>query len=183
MRFLNHDVSAGRNIKRWLWRDYHPEIILQEPPFNKYEDQSEIFTLIRKPDDRWWSGIKDMIYFMPWYTWWTNEKIMTQWPHFNRGTLRLHDVMQEVNPQHLIKCDDGLNDRVIKFAKKHGLLCFGNIPHEKALRHSKPDIKKLEDIGVRELKTWLRKNPNRQKQLDEYIEPDWQYWEKVEYQD
>ena len=27
MRFLNHDVSAGRNIKRWLWRDYSPEII------------------------------------------------------------------------------------------------------------------------------------------------------------
>jgi len=180
---LNHDVSGGRNIKRWLWRDYNPEIILQQPPFDKYEDQSEIFTLIRKPDDRWWSGIKDMFYFMPWYTWWTNEKIMTQWPHFNRGTLRLHDVMQEVNPQHLIKCDDGLNDRVIKFAQKHGLLCFGNIPHEKALRHSKPDIKKLEDTGVRQLRKWLRKNPDRQKQLDEYIEPDWQYWEKVEYQD
>ena len=49
MRFLNHDVSAGRNIKRWLWRDYHPEIILQEPPFDRYEDQSEIFTLIRNP--------------------------------------------------------------------------------------------------------------------------------------
>ena len=34
MRFLNHDVSAGRNIKRWLWRDYNPEIILQQPPFS-----------------------------------------------------------------------------------------------------------------------------------------------------
>ena len=29
----------------------------------------------------------------------------------------------------------------------------------------------------------LKKNPDRQKQLDEYLEPDWQYWEKVEYQD
>ncbi len=183
MRFLNHDVSAGRNIKRWLWRDYNPEIILQQPPFDKYEDQSEIFTLIRNPQDRWWSGIKDMFYFMPWYTWWTNEKIMEQWPHFTRSTFRLHDVMQEVKPQHLIKCDDGLNDRIIKFAKTHGLLCYGNIPHEKALRHEKPDIKKLEDKGVQELKAWLRKNPNYKKKLDEYLDPDWQYWEKVEYQE
>jgi|TARA_B100000085_G_scaffold181707_1_gene165953 hypothetical protein len=183
MRFLNHDVSAGRNIKRWLWRDYNPEIVLQVPPFDKYDDQSEIFTLIRQPDDRWWSGIKDMFYFMPYYTWWTNEEIMQQWPHFTRGTLRLHDVMEEVKPTHLIKCDDGLNDRIIQFAKTHGLLCYGNIPHEKALRHSKPDIKKLEDLGVKELKAWLRKNPNRQKQLEEYLDPDWQYWEQVEYQD
>ena len=183
MRFLNHDVSAGRNIKRWLWGDYSPEIILQQPPFNKYEDQSEIFTLIRKPDDRWWSGIKDMFYFMPWYTWWTNEQVMKQWPHFTRSTLRLHDVMEEVKPQHLIKCDDGLNDRMIKFAKEHGLLCYGNLPYEKALRHTKQDIKKLEDTGVRELKAWLRKNPDRQKQLDDYLEQDWQYWEQVEYQD
>jgi hypothetical protein len=41
----------------------------------------------------------------------------------------------------------------------------------------------LEDKGVQELKSWLRKNPDRQKQLDEYLEPDWQYWEKVEYQE
>jgi len=63
------------------------------------------------------------------------------------------------------------------------LLCYGNIPHEKALRHEKPDIKKLEDKGVQELKAWLRKNPNYKKKLDEYLDPDWQYWEKVEYQE
>ena len=183
MRFLNHDVSAGRNIKRWLWRDYNPEIILQQPPFDKYEDQSEIFTLIRQPDQRWWSGIKDMFYFIPYYSWWNNDDIMQQWPHFTRGTLRIHDIMQDIKPKHLIKCDDGLNDRIIKFAKTHGLLCYGNIPHEKALRHSKPDIKKLEDQGVKELKAWLRKNPDRQKQLEDYLDPDWQYWEEVEYQD
>ena len=162
MRFLNHDVSAGRNIKRWLWRDYNPEIILQQPPFDKYEDQSEIFTLIRQPDQRWWSGIKDMFYFMPYYSWWNNDDIMQQWPHFTRGTLRIHDIMQDIKPKHLIKCDDGLNDRIIKFAKTHGLLCYGNIPHEKALRHSKPAIKKVEDQGVKEVKAWLRKNPDRQ---------------------
>ena len=63
MRYLDHDLSAGRNIKRWLWRDYSPELILQQRPFDKYEDQSEIFTGIRHPLERWWSGIKDFMYF------------------------------------------------------------------------------------------------------------------------
>ena len=166
-----------------MWRDYNPELILQQPPFDRYEDQSEVFTLIRHPEERWWSGIKDMFYFMPWYGWWANDKIMEQWPHFGRGTLRYHDIMEQIKPQHLIKCDDGLNDRIIKFAKDNGLLCFGNIPHEKALRHTKPDIKKLEDKGVKELKAWLKENPDRQQQLDDYLEPDWQYWNKVEEQD
>ena len=183
MRYLDHDVCGGRNIKRWLWRDYNPELILQQPPFDRYEDQSEVFTLIRHPEERWWSGIKDMFYFMPWYGWWGNDTIMAQWPHFGRGTLRYHDIMEQIKPQHLIKCDDGLNDRIIKFAKDNGLLCFGNIPHEKALRHTKPDIKKLEDKGVKELKSWLKENPDRQQQLDDYLEPDWQYWNKVEEQD
>ena len=183
MRYLSHDVCGGRNIKRWLWRDYSPELILQQPPFDRYEDQSEVFTLIRDPEERWWSGIKDMFYFMPWYGWWANDKIMAQWPHFGRGTLRYHDIMEQIKPQHLIKCDDGLNDRIIKFAKDNGLLCFGNIPHEKALRHTKPDIKKLEDKGVKELKSWLKENPDRQQQLDDYLEPDWQYWNRVEEQD
>ena len=183
MRYLDHDVCGGRNIKRWLWRDYNPELILQQPPFDRYEDQSEVFTLIRHPEERWWSGIKDMFYFMPWYGWWTNDKIMEQWPHFGRGTLRYHDIMEQIKPQHLIKCDDGLNDRIIKFSKDNGLLCFGNIPHEKALRHTKPDIKKLEDKGVKELKAWLKENPDRQQQLDDYLESDWQYWNKVEQQD
>ena len=183
MRYLSHDVCAGRNIKRWLWRDYHPEIILQQPPFDQYEDQSEIFTLIRHPEERWWSGIKDMFYFMPWYGWWANDKIMEQWPHFGRGTLRYHDIMQQVKPQHLIKCDDGLNDRIIQFAKTHGLLCFGNIPHERHIRHSRPDIQKMERVGQEELQKWLKENPEWQKKLDDYLEPDLQYWEQVKGQD
>ena len=182
MRYLDHDASAGRNIKRWLWRDYSPELILQEPPFDKYEDQSEIFTGIRHPLERWWSGIKDFMFFMPYYAWWKNEKIMEQWPHFTRSTLRVHDIMEQVKPQHLIKIDSGINDRIIEFAKKHNLLCYGNIPHERHIRHRKPEIMKMEIEGEKQLKQWLLSNPKRQQELDDYLEPDWQYWKKVEYQ-
>ena len=183
MRYLDHDLSAGRNIKRWLWRDYSPELILQQRPFDKYEDQSEIFTGIRHPLERWWSGIKDFMYFLPYYSWWTNEAIMAQWPHFHRATLRLHDIMEEVKPQHLIKIDGGIDQRLCNFARKHRLLFYGTLPHEKHIRHRRSDIMKMEKIGERQLKQWLLKNPDYQKKLDDYLEPDWQYWNKVEDQE
>ena len=81
MRWLDHDLCAGKNIKRWLWRDYHQEIILQQPPFDKYEDQSEIFTLIRNPEERWWSGIKACFTFCHGMDGGASEKLMQQWPH------------------------------------------------------------------------------------------------------
>ncbi len=130
MRYLDHDISAGRNIKRWLKRDYEARrLVLQEPPFEEAKDQSEIFTMVREPYQRWWSGIRDFMYLLPWYSWWENERIMEQWPHFHRATFRIHDVMEQIKPRHMIKVDDGLNDRIIAFARKHRLLCFGNIPH------------------------------------------------------
>jgi hypothetical protein len=184
MRYLDHDVSAGRNIKRWLKRDYEASrLVIQEPPFDEVKDQSEIFTMIREPYQRWWSGIRDFMYLLPWYPWWKNEQIMEQWPHFHRATFRIHDVMEQIKPQHMIKVDDGLNDRIIAFAKKHRLLCFGDIPHERHIRHSRTDIQKLEQVGQEELQKWLKENPEWQKKLDDYLEPDLQYWEQVKGQD
>ena len=184
MRYLDHDISGGRNIKRWLKRDYQCRKLIMIPkPYDQHEDQSEIFTGIRHPVERWWSGIKDFMYFMPYYAWWSNEKIMAQWPHFHRATLRQHDVMEEVKPHHLIKIDKGLNERIINFARKHQLPCYGQLPHEKHLRHYKPDIMKMENQGEKQLKQWLVKNPNYQKQLDDYLEPDFQYWNKVKNQE
>jgi CHASE3 domain sensor protein len=45
-----------------------------------------------------------------------------------------------------------------------------------------PDRKKMLDQGVKQLRAWLKKNPEYQKRLDEYLEPDFKYWEKVENQ-
>lgn len=184
MRYLDHDLSAGRNIRRWLKRDYETDsLVLQQPPFDQYNDQSEIFTMVREPYERWWSGIRDFMYLLPWYSWWENEQIMQQWPHFHRATFRIHDIMQDIKPQHMIKVDDGLNDRIVNFARKNRLLCMGNIPHERHIRHRRKDIQKLEKVGQQQLEQWLRRNPDWQKKLDDYLEPDLQYWDKVKGQD
>jgi len=182
MRFLDLVQSGERNILKWLHRDYG-QIKLQSPPFDKQPDQSEIFTLIRDPHERWWSGIRFWMQNLPWYAWWMNEKIMTQWPHFSRYTLRIHDVMQEINPQHLIKVDANLGNRIERFARKYGLYMYGALPFERNMRYSMPRLKQMEDKGRSQLEAWLKLNPDRQKQLDDYLEPDYQYWNQVKDQE
>ena len=182
LRFLDHDISGGRNVKAWLRREYGTPI-LQQPPFEQYKDQSEIFTTVRDPHERWWSGIRDFMHMLPWYAWWLNEKIMTQWPHFHRATFRIHDVMQQIKPQHLIKVDERFGTRMENFARKHGLVMYGAFPYLRAWRYSDESLRKMENKGRSQLEAWLKNNPNYQKQLDDYLEPDYQYWDKVKDQE
>lgn len=182
LRFLDHDVSGGRNVKTWLRRDYG-SLVLQTPPFDQHNDQSEIFTTIREPLERWWSGIRDFMYLLPYYSWWENEKIMEQWPHFHRATLRIHDIMDQVKPQHLIKVDENFGERMIEFARSHKLLCYGPFPFQRHIRHARQDIWNMEKQGRKQLEKWLRKNEKYQKILDDYLEPDYQYWNRVKHQD
>jgi hypothetical protein len=182
LRFLDHDISGGRNVKAWLRKEYGT-LILQQPEFEKYKDQSEIFTTVRNPQERWWSGIRDFMHMLPWYAWWLNEKMMTQWPHFHRATFRIHDVMQQIKPQHLIKVDERFGTRMENFARKHGLVMYGAFPHLRAWRYSNEDLRKMENKGRSQLEAWLKNNPNYQKQLDDYLEPDYQYWNKVKDQE
>ena len=52
-----------------------------------------------------------------------DEKSVDIYTHFCKRDKHF-DVMQEVKPQHLIKCDNGLNERIINFAKKHSIPCI-----------------------------------------------------------
>ena len=182
MRYLDHDVSGGRNVLKWLRTEYGNDLILQQPPFDQYDDQSEIFTGIREPKERWWSGIRDWMRFLPWYAWWLNEAIMEQWPHFHRATLRIHDVMEQIKPQHLIKVDENFGDRMKRFAKSQRLICY-DFPNKRNNRHRFKDIDAMEKKGRSQLESWLKKNPDRQKQLDDYLDPDYAYWDRVKNQE
>lgn len=182
MRFLSFKVSGDGSILAWLNRDYGT-VALQSRPFDKQMDQSEIFTTVRDPKERWWSGIRHWMQNLPWYAWWMNDKIMTQWPHFNRHTLRIHDIMQEIQPHHLIKVDSNLGIRMENFARRHGLNMYGQFPHNLSLRHSMPGYRNMENKGRSQLEAWLKLNPDRQKQLDDYLEPDYQYWNQVKDQE
>jgi hypothetical protein len=40
----------------------------------------------------------------------------------------------------------------------------------------------MEDKGRSQLEAWLKKNTDHQKKLDDYLEPDYAYWDRVKNQ-
>jgi len=181
IRYLDISCCAARTIRKWLIREYG-NIELQVPG-KTHKDQSEMFALIREPKERWWSGVREWMINLPWYAWWQNDKVMAQWPHFNRFTINQSVTLDQAKPQHLIKCDRDLPNRIYKFARQFRLRQYGPLIHIKNTRYLNPDIKKMQDKGRSQLEAWLRKNPTYQKQLDDYLEPDYAYWDKVKNQE
>ena len=181
MRYLDLSCSAARSTRAWLRKEYG-NIELQVPPLDKYEDQSDIFAMIREPKERWWSGVREWMNNLPWYAWWQNEKIMTQWPHFNRFTIAQHVTVNQVNPKHLIKVDADLDKRMITFARKHRLKLYGPFDRRRNYRYVDTPRKEMEDKGRSQLERWLKENPKYQEQLDIYLEPDYVLWNKVKNQ-
>ena len=174
--------SATNSVKHWLTTEYGTPV-LQTLPLEENKDQSEMFALIRDPKERWWSGVREWMHNLPWYSWWENEKLMDQWPHFNRFTIAQHVTLDQAPAQHYIKVDHRINDRMVNFARKHRLRLYGPFRWVQNKRHNWADRKKMEDKGRSQLEKWLAKNPTYQKKLDDYLEPDYQYWNKVKHQD
>lgn len=181
VRYMDQTCCADKSIRRWLNQEYGA-IELQMPD-KEHTDQSEIFALVREPEQRWWSGVREWMNNLPWYAWWLDEQIMQFWPHFNRFTLNQSTSLDQAKPQHLIKCDENLAPRIANFARKMKLRQYGKLDWVKNARYANPEKKRMEDKGQQQLEAWLRKNPNYQKKLDDYLEPDYNWWNKVKYQD
>lgn len=180
IRYLSQTGCADKTIRQWLSTEY-TDIELQMPD-QTYQDQSEIFALVREPTERWWSGIRMWMGNLPWYAWWQNDRVMQQWPHFSRFTLNQSTILDQAKPQHLIKCDLNLSTRIYDFARRHRLRLYGPLAHVKNHRHTNLELKKMEDKGRSQLEAWLKKNPDHQKKLDEYLAPDYAYWDRVKNQ-
>ena len=183
MRYFDlPDGDLSKTMRRWMMTEYG-DALLQSEPIEDNADQSEIFAVIREPKTRWWQGVKEWMTCLPYYSWWANEKIMEQWPHFDRFTIAQHVTLDKVKGiKHFIKGDHKLAERFSKFCRKHRLRQYGKLEMVHNLEDTFPDRKKMLDQGVKQLRAWLKKNPEYQKRLDEYLEPDYKYWEKVENQ-
>ena len=182
IRYLDISCCAARSVRGWLRKEYGG-IELQVPPFDKHEDQSDIFAMIREPKERWWSGVREWMNNLPWYAWWQNEKVMAQWPHFNRFTIAQHVTLNQVEVKHLIKVDPDLDKRMVDFARKHRLRLYGPFERRRNYRYVQIPRKEMEDKGRSQLQRWLKKNPKCQEQLDIYLKPDYDLWDKVKNQE
>jgi hypothetical protein len=65
------------------------------------------------------------------------------------------------------------------FAREHNLKMYGDFPYIKP-RHRKIDyIKKMADALRPALKNLMRRRPDLRQKLDEYLEKDYQYYNKA----
>ena len=175
------DGDLSKTMRNWIMTEYG-DMQLQSLPLEENEDQSDIFAIIREPEQRWWQGVREWMTNLPWYSWWENKQIMEQWPHFNRFTMAMHVTLDKVPVKHFIKGDADLSIRFANFCRTHKLRQYGKLGMVQNLSTANIQRKKMQDTGVKQLRDWLKTNKDKQQQLDEYLHKDYSYWEKVETQ-
>ena len=144
------------------------------------QDDSMLFALVRNPHERWGSGVRSWMNNLPYYAWWENEQLMEKFfPHFNRFTTSQSQILDQVKVDHFIKVDSDLDERFSNFCRKHRLLQFGRLKKYKNHRHVDPKVKAMEDKGRTQFEKWLRKNRKWHDKLEEFLAPDYRYWDKV----
>lgn len=180
MRYFDlPDGDLSKSMRRWMITEYG-DSVLQKEPIEDDQDQSPIFAVIREPQERWWGGVREWMTNLPWYSWWENEQIMQYFPHFNRFTMNMDTTLKKVKVTHFIKGDKDLPERFANFCRKHRLRQYGKLPMVPNLSDADTNRKNMQDVGVQQLKKWLRKNPDYKKKLDDYLAHDYKYWNKVE---
>ena len=175
-RYLDQTCCASGTMRNWLDTEYKGNWHMQ----TNEDDDSMMFALVRHPHERWWSGVRSWMNNLPWYSWWENEQLMEKFfPHFNRFTTSQWQILDQVNVDHYIKVDTNLDERFSKFCRKHGLLQFGRLKKYKNHRHVDEKVKAMEDKGRQQFERFLRSNKKYNDILEEFLAPDYKYWDKV----
>ena len=175
-RYLDQTCCASGTIRNWLMTEYGDKWHMQ----TDQQDDSMLFALVRNPHERWWSGVRSWMNNLPYYAWWENEQLMEKFfPHFNRFTTSQSQILDQVKVDHFIKVDSDLDERFSNFCRKHRLLQFGRLKKYKNHRHVDPKVKAMEDKGRTQFEKWLRKNRKCHDKLEEFLAPDYRYWDKV----
>lgn len=179
-RYLDQTCCASGTMKHWLRTEYGNKWQMQTDE----KDDSWIFALVRNPHERWWSGVRSWMNNLPWYSWWENEELMEKFfPHFNRFTTNQSQILDQVEVEHYLKVDPALDERFAKFCRQHKLLQFGRLRKFKNQRYVNENVKKMEDKGRRQLEKFLRENKKWKDKLEDFLQPDYKYWQKVEHQE
>ena len=61
------DGDLSKTMRNWIMTEYG-DMQLQSLPLEENEDQSDIFAIIREPEQRWWQGVREWMTNLPWYS-------------------------------------------------------------------------------------------------------------------
>ena len=178
--WLHNCGSASKSTMSWLRRDYGKDhLVTKLTPEQVKENTKPAFVLLQEPEYRWWTGVIEWGTNFSDYAWFKNEKLMEWWPHFDRFTLSPWEVIEQTKVDHFIRVGPDLNDRMQSFAREHNLKMYGDFPYVKP-RYRKVDyIKRMAEALRPALKTQMRRRPELRNKLDEYLEKDYEYYNKA----
>jgi len=175
--WLHNCGSASKSTLQWLKKDYGN--MRRMTPEQLKENQKPAFVLLQEPEYRWWTGVIEWASGFNDYAWWTHDKIMEWWPHFDRFTLAPWEVIEQTKVEHFIKVGPDLNEKMQDFAKEHNLKMYGNFPYVKPRWRHVKYINQMAEALRPALKNEMRRRPELQLKLNEYLEKDYEYYNKT----
>jgi hypothetical protein len=175
--WLHNCGSAAKSTLQWLKRDYGGLAKMTAEQRNANEKPA--FVLLHEPKYRWWTGVIEWATCFEDYAWFRNEKIMEWWPHFDRFTLAPWEVIEQTKVEHYIKVGPDLNERMQNFAREQNLKMYGEFPYVKPRWRTVKYIERMAKALRPALETEMRRRPELQQKLDDYLEKDYQYYNKA----
>ena len=175
--WLHNCGSAAKSTLHWLGKDYGNMRKMTTEQLK--ENQKPAFVLLHEPEYRWWTGIIEWATGFEDYAWFRNQKIMEWWPHFDRFTLAPWEVIEQTKVEHFIKVGPDLNEKMQDFAKEHNLKMYGNFPYVKPRWRHVKYINQMAEALRPALKNEMRRRPELQLKLNEYLEKDYEYYNKA----
>ena len=175
--WLHNCGSASKSTLQWLGKDHGDMRKMTDEQLK--ENKKPAFVLLQEPEYRWWTGVIEWASGFNDYAWWTHDKIMEWWPHFDRFTLAPWEVIEQTKVEHFIKVGPDLNEKMQDFAKEHNLKMYGNFPYVKPRWRHVKYINQMAEALRPALKNEMRRRPELQLKLNEYLEKDYEYYNKT----
>ena len=175
--WLHNCGSASKSVMSWLKKDYGDMRKMNTEELK--ENQKSAFVLLSDPKYRWFTGVIEWASCFEDYAWFRNEKIMEWWPHFDRFTLAPWEVIEQTKVEHFIKVGPDLNETMQDFAREHDLKMYGNFPYIKPRWRTVKYIERMAKALKPALQNEMRRRPELEQKLDEYLEKDYQYYNKA----
>jgi|TARA_Y100000590_G_scaffold270743_1_gene304037 hypothetical protein len=175
--WLHNCGSASKSTLQWLKRDYGGLRKMDDTQLKANEKPA--FVLLHEPEYRWWTGVIEWGTCFDDYAWFKNDRLMEWWPHFDRFTLAPWELIEQVKVDHYIKVGPDLNERMQDFAREHNLKMYGEFPYVKPRWRNVKYINRMANALKPALENLMRRRPELRKKLDEYLEKDYQYYNKA----
>lgn len=165
------------SVYQWLkdnnytWTEMSPEQVKS--------GHKKIFALVAEPQERYWRGIIEWSSCFGEYNWWQHGDIMEWFPHFDRYTLRYSELLDQVKIHDLIKVDNTLSSKMESFIKDNGMKLELDFPHVRPRYRRVKWVKKIYNFVHPKFKKFVEKDLILNQKLQEYLAPDYLYYEKA----